>query len=113
VKEKYETELAVTFEVSFSLQKPSTDTIAVDMENEPFRERTEVCCSVPAGHGALIENLNDLDADLIFVKNIDNVVPDRLKQPTIAYKKALAGVLLKYQEKIFRYQKVLNERTSG
>ncbi|HDR51201.1 MAG TPA: DUF4301 family protein, partial [Mariniphaga anaerophila] len=52
----------------------------------------------------------DLDADLIFIKNIDNVVPDRLKQPTVAYKKALAGVLLKYQEIIFRYQKMLNER---
>ncbi len=110
VKNKYETLLAVTLEVSFSLQKPSTDTIAVDMENEPFRETDGSLLFRPAGHGALIENLNDLDADLIFVKNIDNVVPDRLKQPTIAYKKALAGVLLKYQEKIFRYQKTLNER---
>ncbi|MDX1286043.1 MAG: DUF4301 family protein, partial [Draconibacterium sp.] len=64
----------------------------------------------PGGHGALIENLNDLDADVIFIKNIDNVVPDRLKQPTIEYKKALAGVLLKHQEKLFRYQKELNEK---
>lgn len=110
VKKQYETLLNVTFDVSFSLQKPSTDTIAVDMENEPFREPDGSILFRPAGHGALIENLNDLDADLIFVKNIDNVVPDRLKQSTVAYKKALAGVLLKYQEKIFRYQKTLNEK---
>lgn len=110
VKKQYETLLNVTFDVSFSLQKPSTDTIAVDMENEPFREPDGSLLFRPAGHGALIENLNDLDADLIFVKNIDNVVPDRLKQSTVAYKKALAGVLLKYQEKIFRYQKTLNEK---
>jgi hypothetical protein len=110
VKEHYEKLLGVSFEVSFSLQKPSTDTISVDLDNEPFREPDGSLLFRPAGHGALIENLNDLDADLIFIKNIDNVVPDRLKQPTIAYKKALAGVLLKYQEKVFRYQKTLNEK---
>jgi len=110
VKSRYEKELGVTFEVTFSIQKPSTDTIAVDLENNPFREPDNTLLFRPGGHGALIENLNDLDADLIFVKNIDNVVPDRLKQPTINYKKALAGILLKYQEKIFRYQKILNER---
>ena len=110
VKERYEKELGVTFEVSFSLQKPSTDTIAVDPENEPFRESDGSLLFRPGGHGALIENLNDLDADIIFIKNIDNVVPDRLKETTIIYKKALAGVLLNYQEKIFRYQKALNEK---
>lgn len=110
VKNQYEKMQGVTFEVSFSLQKPSTDTIAVDLDNEPFREPDGSLLFRPAGHGALIENLNDLEADLIFIKNIDNVVPDHLKQPTIAYKKALAGVLLKYQEKIFHYQKVLNEK---
>ena len=113
VKEKYEKMLNVTFEVSFSLQKPSTDTIAVDTKNEPFREPDGSLLFRPAGHGALIENLNDLDADLVFIKNIDNVVPDRLKQPTFTYKKALAGVLLKYQEKVFFYQKILNEKFPG
>ena len=63
----------MTFEVSFSQQKPSTDTIAVDLENEPFREADGSCLFRPAGHGALIENLNDLNADVIFIKNIDNV----------------------------------------
>ena len=110
VKEKFEKELGVTFEVSFSWQKPSTDTIAVDLDNEPFRETDGSLLFRPAGHGALIENLNDLDADIIFIKNIDNVVPDKFKQPTTDYKKALAGVLLKYQEKIFIYQKELNEK---
>ena len=110
IKGKYEKELGVIFEVSFSRQKPSTDTIAVDLNNEPFREKDDSLLFRPAGHGALIENLNDLDADIIFIKNIDNVVPDKRKQPTVEYKKALAGVLLKYQEKIFRYQKELNEK---
>jgi len=110
VKGDYEKLLGVTFEVSFSLQKPSTDTIAVDMNNEPFREDDGSLLFRPGGHGALIENLNDLDADVIFIKNIDNVVPDDRKQTTVDYKKALAGVLLRYQEKMFQYQKALNER---
>jgi hypothetical protein len=110
VKEKYEEELNVEFAITFSQQKPSTDTIAVDLKNEPFRNPDESLLFRPAGHGALIENLNDLDADIIFIKNIDNVVPDRLKQATVDYKKALAGVLLKYQEKLFYYQKQLNEK---
>ncbi len=110
VKEKYENELQVKFEISFSLQKPSTDTVAVDLSNEPFREEDGSLLFRPGGHGALIENLNDLDADIIFIKNIDNVVPDHLKQTTIDYKKALAGVLLKYQEKLFMYQQQLNEK---
>lgn len=107
---KYEEELEVVFEVSFSQQKPSTDTIAVDLSNEPFRNADDSLLFRPAGHGALIENLNDLKADVIFIKNIDNVVPDRMKQATVDYKKALAGVLLKHQEKLFRYQKELNEK---
>ncbi|MCD6353973.1 MAG: DUF4301 family protein, partial [Prolixibacteraceae bacterium] len=110
VREEYEPELKVSFEVSFSHQKPSTDTIAVDLNNEPFREPDGSLLFRPGGHGALIENLNDLKADIIFIKNIDNVVPDKLKLPTVEYKKALAGILLKYQEKIFFYQKQLNEK---
>jgi hypothetical protein len=110
VKALYEEELDVTFEIAFSQQKPSTDTIAVDLKNEPFRETDGSLLFRPAGHGALIENLNDLNADIIFIKNIDNVVPDRLKKPTIDYKKALAGILLKHQEKLFFYQKELNEK---
>lgn len=110
VREKYERELDVKFDVSFSQQKPSTDTIAVDLNNEPFRNDDDSLLFRPGGHGALIENLNDLNADIIFIKNIDNVVPDHLKLATIDYKKALAGVLLKHQAKLFIYQKELNEK---
>ncbi len=93
----------VTYDVSFSEQKAHTDTIAVDMKNEPFRNPGGSLLFRPAGHGALIENLNDIDADVIFIKNIDNVVPDKLKEDTITYKKALAAVLLEYQDLLFGF----------
>jgi hypothetical protein len=105
----YEQLFGVKYIISFSQQKPSTDTIAVTPENEPFRNNDGSLLFRPAGHGALLENLNDLDADLIFIKNIDNVVPDALKKPTVDYKKALAGILLDLQDKIFYYQKMLKE----
>ena len=99
----YEPEFNVRYKVSFSQQKKSTDTIAVTMENKPFVDDDGAILFRPAGHGALIENLNDIDADIIFIKNIDNVVPDKIKDTTVLYKKALAGVLLSIQEKVFRY----------
>lgn len=88
-------------ECTFSVQKPSTNTVAVNLNNEPFRSNDGTLLFRPAGHGALIENLNDLDADIVFIKNIDNVVPDRLKGSTTIYKKVLAGILLNYQQKTF------------
>lgn len=88
-------------EISYSTQKVSTDTVAVDMQNEPFRTDSGELLFRPAGHGALLANLDQLEADIVFIKNIDNVVPDRLKTETIKYKKALAGVLLTFQEKAF------------
>ncbi|MFO8066171.1 MAG: DUF4301 family protein [Bacteroidales bacterium] len=90
----------VEYEVSFSLQKSSTDTIAVDLDNKPFRETDGSLLFRPGGHGALIENLNDLDGDFVFIKNIDNVVPDSLKEPTIIYKKVIGGLLIDFQKKI-------------
>ena len=95
------------FNVSFSEQKPSTDTIAADMENKPFRDNGKLLFR-PGGHGALIENLNDLDADIVFIKNIDNVVPDRLKDETVAYKKLIAGVLVTLQKQAFEYLELLD-----
>ncbi len=95
--------------VSFSVQKVSTDTIAVDQDNELFRNNDKTLLFRPGGHGALIENLNELDADLVFIKNIDNVVPDRLKKTTVDYKKAIAGILFEYQKKIFSYLRQLDK----
>lgn len=108
-KSKYGPFFGVSYQLGFSQQKPSTDTIAVSPDNEPFRNSDGSLLFRPAGHGALLDNLNDLDADLIFIKNIDNVVPDTLKKTTVDYKKALAGVLLSIQDQIFYYQKMLKE----
>ena len=101
-KSELEQEVNAEFNVSFSKQKSSTDTIAVDLENSPFRDEGELLFR-PGGHGALIENMNDLDSDVIFVKNIDNTVPDRFKESDILHKKVLAGVLVDTQKKIFGY----------
>ncbi len=101
-KADYERRYGVRYHISFSEQKPSTDTIAVDANNEPFRENGRPLFR-PGGHGALIENLNDIDAEIIFVKNIDNVVPDRLKEPTVRFKKIIGGVLVSLQTEINRY----------
>ncbi len=108
-KKQIENELNVKFDVTYSVQKPSTDTIAVDMENNPFRANGGYFLFRPAGHGALLENLNELDADIIFIKNIDNVVPDKLRADTVLYKKVLAGVLLHYREKIFNYLSIIEK----
>lgn len=110
LKEKtvtYEEQLQKKFHVSFSEQKSSTDTIAANAENQAFRENGELVFR-PGGHGALIENLNDLDADIIFIKNIDNVVPDSLKTDTVRYKKIIAGLLVKLQKQVFAYLHLLD-----
>ena len=97
----YEELYGVKFDVSFSQQSPATDTIAVNPDNTPFRTDNGKLLFRPAGHGALITNLNELNADIIFVKNIDNVTTDERKSDTVDYKKALAGELLRLQAKAF------------
>lgn len=87
--------------IDYSTQRNSTNTVAVNLENEPFRDDQGKLLFRPAGHGALLENLNQLEADIVFVKNIDNVVPDRIRGETIRYKKVLAGILLKFQNMSF------------
>lgn len=109
---KWTAKTGVEFEITFSEQKPATDTIAVNPDNSLFREADGSLLFRPAGHGALLENLNDLKADVIFIKNIDNVVPDTLKQPTIEYKKALGGLLLWILEGIEHLDKQLKENPS-
>ena len=106
-KAHYEEKFGVKYDITFSEQKQCTDTIAVDAENAPFRE-TGAIVFRPGGHGALIENLNDIDADVIFIKNIDNVVPDRLKADTVTYKKLLAGILVSAQKKAFEYVRLID-----
>jgi len=109
---EYESSLGVKLEINYSFQKPSTDVLAVDLLNEPFRDHDGSMVFRPGGHGALLENLNDCNSDLIFIKNIDNVVPDRIKSETIFYKKALAGVILSYRDRIFEYLRKLESDSS-
>ena len=109
-KSSYEKKLDSKFNVSYSVQKPSTDTIAVDLEDNPFRNKDGSILFRPGGHGALIENLNDIDSDIIFIKNIDNVVPDRLKEEEARHKQLLAGILVTIQKKAHDY---LIAMTSG
>lgn len=96
-----EKSLGVRFEISFSTQSLSTDTLAVDLQNAPFRDSRGRLVFRPGGHGALLQNLADQDADILFLKNIDNVVVARLRPETAAWKKTLAGYLLDLQERIF------------
>jgi len=100
VRPAYELRYGTRLEVSYSVQKPSTDTIAVDESNLPFRNPDGSLLFRPGGHGSLIGNLNDLDADLVFVKNIDNIVPDHLKEITFRNKKLLGGCLLALKDQI-------------
>ena len=97
----YEKKYGVSYNITFSSQKPSTDTIAVNPDNTPFRQEDDTLLFRPAGHGALIENLNDIDADIIFVKNIDNVTTEAQRKDTVLYKKTLAGILIELQHKEF------------
>lgn len=101
--EVYAKQFGATFHVSFSEQKSSTDTVAANADNTPFRNADGSLLFRPGGHGALIENLNEIDADVVFIKNIDNVVPDRLKEETVENKKLLAGILVDLQKQAFAY----------
>ena len=105
----YKAKYDVKLNVSYSEQKPSTDTIAVNPDNSPFRNDDGSLLFRPGGHGALIENLNDLEADIVFIKNIDNVVPDRLKKETIDWKMVIAGKLVELQKQTFDYLHLLDK----
>lgn len=109
VKPAMEKKFGVKFSIDFSQQQKATDTIAVDLNNQPFTEEDGEILFRPAGHGALLANLNEIEADLVFIKNIDNVVPDRLKDTTTRYKKAIGGVLLQAQSSTFKALEELDE----
>lgn len=104
----YEDKFSVKYDISLSRQKSSTDTLAAGMDNLPFRDPEGNLVFRPGGHGALIENLNDIEADLVFIKNIDNVTPDSLKYATVIYKKILAGMLVSLQKQIFYYLRLID-----
>ncbi len=96
VRKSYEVD-GQKLSITYSYQKSSTNTIAVTKENEAYLDSNNNFVFRPAGHGALLENLNDLNADLVFIKNIDNVVPDRIKETTSLYKKLICGLLVKLE----------------
>ena len=103
VKKRARKKTKTKFHVSYSFQKPETDTIAVTSENKPHRDKDGKLVFRPSGHGALLENLNDVDADIIFIKNIDNVVAQDYVEEIAEFKKMLAGKLLQIQTQVFEY----------
>jgi hypothetical protein len=109
IRSSYEQQFQCFLEVTFSVQDHSTDTIAVDLENRPFREKDGRLLFRPGGHGALLSNLADIEGDLIYLKNIDNILPDRLREPTIMWKKVLGGLLVEIQKNVYGYVHQLTE----
>lgn len=110
IEDSVEHKTNTAFDISFSYQKQKTDTIAVNLKNEPLRDKNKNLVFRPSGHGALLENLNDLEADLIFIKNIDNVVVHKFEKEVSDYKKVLAGMLLEIQQQAFQYLRDLEKK---
>jgi hypothetical protein len=110
VKGKVEKESETKININYTYQKKATDTIAVDLENKPFRFEDGSLFFRPGGHGALIENLNNLDADIVFIKNIDNVIQNHIESIAL-YKKALGGILTGLQDQIFGYLEQIEQHS--
>ncbi|AXT62198.1 DUF4301 family protein [Aquimarina sp. AD10] len=110
IKKKVEEKTNTNFKITYSFQKPETDTIAVTQDNEPFRTEDGTLLFRPGGHGALIENLNDLSADIIYIKNIDNVVVRKYQDEVSGYKKVLAGKLIEIQDEVFRILNAIDQQ---
>lgn len=106
-KPEMEASYGVKYNISLSEQKPSTDTVAANPDFTPFRDDKGNIVFRPGGHGSLIENLGDIDSEVVFIKNIDNVVPENARQDTIRYKKILGGILMLTHDSIERYLKEL------
>ncbi|MDY8135036.1 DUF4301 family protein [Aquimarina sp. 2201CG5-10] len=111
IKKKVEEKTNTNFIITYSFQKPETDTIAVTEDNEPFRTEDGSLLFRPGGHGALIENLNDLEADIVYIKNIDNVVVRKYQDEVSGYKKILAGKLIDIQDEVFRILNAIDQKS--
>ncbi len=107
------TNSGISFEVSYSIQEPSTETIVVHPDNTPYRNEDGSLLFRPGGHGALLKNLNALEADLVFIKNIDNVVQECLKGDTYLYKQALGGLMISLQDQIHDYLEQLGSASKN
>ena len=111
IKKSYEAKFNIKYHISYSIQQPSTDVIAADADNNPFRDENGNLVFRPGGHGALLHNLNKIDSDLLIIKNIDNVCHDRFKDDTYLYKKVLSGYLIAMQDQIFSFLNGLDNPT--
>ena len=109
VKEAYEAKYGVKYNITFTFQDKATDTVAVDVENKPFRTETDSLLFRPAGHGALIYNLNKLEEEVVSIKNIDNVANERLLPETATWKKVLLGKALELRDTLHGYLRQLDE----
>ncbi len=108
IKEAYEKRYGVKYNIAFTYQDKATDTIAVDPDNKPFRKADGSLLFRPAGHGALIHNLNKVAEELVSIKNIDNVAHEKLLPVTAEYKQVLMGVALQLRDRIFAYLRQLD-----
>lgn len=113
VREMYESRFGCRYEVRFSVQDPSTDIIAVNEDNTPFLKEDGRPLYRPGGHGALLKNLNETDGEVIFLKNIDNVVHEDYIGESVKWKKILAGKLLKIRSEVFGLLNELDEESRG
>ena len=112
VKEAYEAKYGVKYNITFTFQDKATDTVAVDVDNNPFRTETDSLLFRPAGHGALIYNLNKLEEEVVSIKNIDNVANERLLPETATWKKVLLGKALELRDTIYGYLNALDNGVS-
>ena len=112
VKAAYEAKYGVKYNITFTFQDKATDTIAVDVENKPFRTETDSLLFRPAGHGALIYNLNRIEEEVVSIKNIDNVANERLLPETATWKKVLLGKALELRDKIYGYLNALDSEAT-
>ena len=110
LRDAIERRLKITLEVSFSTQNPDTDTVAVDFDNRPVRQANDRILLRPAGHGALLKNLQSVDADMVFIKNIDNVSHQRLHAVSVHWKRVLAGYFAEIQDQIFDVLSALDQQ---